>query len=372
MANEKKLKPAFNIGPGYTIKKYLDDRGWSQEDLSELMDISAKQLSQIINNKVRITIDTAVLLGKVFETSAESWINKDTEYRLNLKEDSSMESETQIKAQIRKFMPVSEILKKGWYNFDNSVKGYESLYEAIWGKEYTDDSMYKELNRKFCARQKKDNEKFTHDYSLTWQQVARLKAKEIAVPSYNEKKLQDIIHSYTTYTYLNNGISKIVKDLNNAGIKFFILSHLSKTYLDGACFYDKNNPVVVYTARYDRVDNFWFTLAHELAHVIMHLPKLKDQIFLDDLKDGEIINEQERDADKKAEEILRTDEILQEANPYLKYFSEEKLDLIAKKLKIEHSVIVGVLQHKKLVDYRKLNKYKKKVLEQFPQNIILG
>jgi hypothetical protein len=36
MNKGKELKPFINIGPGYTIKKYLDDRGWSQEDLSQI------------------------------------------------------------------------------------------------------------------------------------------------------------------------------------------------------------------------------------------------------------------------------------------------------------------------------------------------
>jgi addiction module HigA family antidote len=84
MNKGKELKPFINIGPGYTIKKYLDDRGWSQEDLSQITEISTKQLSNIINDKVRITIDTARLLSKAFECSPEFWINLDTRYRLNI------------------------------------------------------------------------------------------------------------------------------------------------------------------------------------------------------------------------------------------------------------------------------------------------
>jgi len=147
---------------------------------------------------------------------------------------------------------------------------------------------------------------------------------------------------------------------------------LSKTYLDGACFFENDNPVIVYTGRYDRIDNFWFTLAHEIAHVILHLPQHKEQCFLDDLKDGDGTNEQEKEADKKAEEILRVEEILTESQRYAKYFSELKLNTIAEKLQIEQSVILGVLQHKDFVDYRKLNKFKRKVVELFPKEIVFG
>ncbi len=372
MRNNKKLKPFINIGPGYTIKEYLDARGWSQEDLAQLTDISTKQLSQIINNKVRITIDTARLFSKAFETSAEFWINLDTNYRLNLQPDTLKETSTQKKAQIRKYMPVNEILKKGWYNFNNTAEGYEALYKGIWKKSYKDISMYENPENKFCARQKKENEEFANFYSLTWQQVARQKATKIKVPQYKKEKLQSIINNYSNYTVIENGIKIIIKDLNKAGIKFFILTHLTKTYLDGACFYDNENPVIVYTGRYDRVDNFWFTLAHEIAHVKLHSNLLKKKCFLDDLKEGLATDNIEKNADIEAEKMLRADEIITEASLYKNYLSETRLNIISNKLKIEKSVILGVLQHKGIVEYRKLNKYKRKVIELFPKEINFG
>jgi HTH-type transcriptional regulator/antitoxin HigA len=372
MGKETEIKPFINIGPGFTIKKYIEARGWSQDDLAQLTDISAKQLSKIINNKVRITIETARLLAKAFETSPEFWVNLDNRYRLNRKSDTIKENSTQRKAQIRKYMPVSEILKKGWFEFDKTAEGYEALFENIWDEKYINSTIYENIERKFCARQKNNHEDYTQYYSYTWQQIARIKAKIINVPSYNETLLKQIANNFTVYTYSKNGVEEIVKDLNRAGIKFFILSHLSKTYLDGACFFDEENPVIVYTGRYDRVDNFWFTLAHEIAHVLLHLQELKDQGFLDDLKDGEVTSVQEKEADQKAEEILRVVEILSHAQSYVNYFSEEKLNSISDTLKIDQSVILGVLQHKGLVEYRKLNQYKTKVVNRFPEEIVLG
>ena len=164
MGKETKIRQFINIGPGYTIKKYLDARGWSQEDLAQLTDISTKQLSKIINDKVRITIDTARLLAKAFETSAEFWINLDSRYRLNMEPDTSKENATQRKAKIRKYMPVSDILKKGWYIFDNTVEGYEALYESIWRTNHDDTTIFENSEQKFCARQKKDNEEYTQYY----------------------------------------------------------------------------------------------------------------------------------------------------------------------------------------------------------------
>ena len=70
--------------------------------------------------------------------------------------------------------------------------------------------------------------------------------------------------------------------------------------------------------------------------------------------------------------MLRVGEILQKAQPYLNYFSEVKLKEIADELQIEESVILGILQHKGHVDYRKMNKYKKKVLPLIPKELVMG
>ena len=62
-----------------------------------------------------------------------------------------------------------------------------------------------------------------------------------------------------------------------------IVRHLPRTHLDGAALQSEDgHPVIGLTLRYDRVDNFWWVLLHELAHVTRHLRK-SDHIFVDDL-----------------------------------------------------------------------------------------
>lgn len=87
------------------------------------------------------------------------------------------------------------------------------------------------------------------------------------------------------YTVRETGVPDVIHDLNEAGVIFLVQSHLSKTNLDGASFFYNDHPVIVYTARYDRIDNFWFTLAHEIAHLLLHFKQSTEGIFLDDLMD---------------------------------------------------------------------------------------
>lgn len=361
MAKLRELKPAIIIGPGDIIKSYLDDRSWTQEDLAEITDVSVKTISQIINHKQSISVEMAKLLSKAFENNPEFWLNLDNQYRLKLLNVESKEDSATIKTNIRKYMPVLEIQKNGWVDIsEKTVEGYKATYRSIWDREYTDTSVYEE-DPQYAARQNRENADFTLHYSITWHRIALNRVKGIKVPKYNRKKLEKIKADFTKYTTLVTGIEDIIADLNQAGIKFLYQKHLIKTYLDGACFFDRENPVIVYTARFDRTDHFWFTLAHEIAHILLHFEAVKSQYILDNLDDEEK-NDREKEADELAGEMLKYDDIIRLGQPYTRYFSEKHLLAISEELKVDPAVVLGKLQHDKLVDYRsRLNRYKGKV-----------
>ena len=107
------LKPFYNPGPGDIIKDAMEELGWQQDDLAEILGLSTKSVNLILNNKQAITPETAELLGKTFSTSAEMWLNLDAKYQLRKLEGKPSEKIiTKAKAEFRKLMPVCEIKKK--------------------------------------------------------------------------------------------------------------------------------------------------------------------------------------------------------------------------------------------------------------------
>ncbi len=106
-----------------------------------------------------------------------------------------------------------------------------------------------------------------------------------------------------------NGPSRVASLLADLGIAFVTLPHLPRTYLDGAALQlADGSPVVALTLRHDRIDNFWFCLLHELAHVARHMDYDSPAAFLDDQSlrrapsPGE--DPREAEADEWAEEAL--------------------------------------------------------------------
>ena len=98
--------------------------------------------------------------------------------------------------------------------------------------------------------------------------------------------------------------------LAERGIGFEYVSHLPRTHLDGAALrLIDGRPVIGLTLRYDRIDNFWFTLLHELAHVGLHMDgDDKETGFVDDHSlrniESPVGNSIERDADQWAQDAL--------------------------------------------------------------------
>ncbi|MCJ7508491.1 MAG: ImmA/IrrE family metallo-endopeptidase, partial [candidate division Zixibacteria bacterium] len=94
--------------------------------------------------------------------------------------------------------------------------------------------------------------------------------------------------------------------LKRNGIIFVIEPHFPRTYLDGATILvNKDNPVIGLTLRYDRLDNFWFTLLHELAHIARHYNS-GINLFYDEIEGIKVIDldEKEKAADALAEEAI--------------------------------------------------------------------
>lgn len=132
--------------------------------------------------------------------------------------------------------------------------------------------------------------------------------------------------------------------LGKHGIQLVIEPHLSRTYLDGAAMMTEDGtPVIGLTIRHDRIDNFWFSLLHELAHVAKHLAKASEAFF-DDLDASSGADRREEEADKLAGEAL----IPQRAwntSPAKNLRSPESAKHLANKLRIHPAIVAGRMRH---------------------------
>jgi len=142
--------------------------------------------------------------------------------------------------------------------------------------------------------------------------------------------------------------------LGQHGIPLIIEPHLPRTYLDGAAILvDADRPVIGLTIRYDRIDNFWYCLMHELAHIGRHLDAGVLRFF-DDLDVEGQGNTSEEEADELAGEALIPNDEWQKS-PAKSYRSPDAAEHLAKKLGIHRAIVAGRMRHD-ANNYRILNR----------------
>lgn len=152
----------------------------------------------------------------------------------------------------------------------------------------------------------------------------------------------------------NDGPKAAVEYLARHGIVLVVVPHLANTYLDGAAMMlDDGTPVVGMTIRYDRLDNFWFCLLHELAHIGRHMDGKGETLFVDDLELGRTADDKaEKEADEWANAALVppkewNDHPAQDA-PTVGNVIE-----LAQLVKVHPAIVAGRIR-RQYADYRKL------------------
>lgn len=180
---------------------------------------------------------------------------------------------------------------------------------------------------------------------LAWQAQALHLARAEDLPEYDPAAVDErALRTLVRQSYFRTGPQNAQELLNRWGIHMIILPHLPKTYLDGASFMGPwGRPVVGLTLRYDRLDNFWFTLLHELAHVRLHLDQ-EGLAFFDETRriEAEPDDPREREANAFARDMLISGEVWErKRHELLPRPSRRIVKQVAEELRVSAAVVAG-------------------------------
>ena len=238
--------------------------------------------------------------------------------------------------------PFAEIFKRGYF------QGFEGdLLDAKTRAEELLNSLFSSFGglqprQIYCMRAERD---IDLNALTVWQARALQIALQEELPVFSREELtEDFIRQMVQLSYFSQGIQMAQELLNNKGIHFVILPHLPKTYLDGACFYAPDQrPVIGMTLRHDRLDNFWFTLVHELAHLFLHFDE-RQIAFFDDTEQPveDPAYPQENEANELTCDMLVPPAIWDEVSAQLITLEDEQLILeTAERLSISPAIVAG-------------------------------
>lgn len=290
---EEKVYPMGMPSPLEAIKFRMEQQGLKAKDMIPYIG-SASKVSEVLAGKRALSLTMMRNLVKL-GIPAEVLLQE---------EGAKLPSDAAL--QQGKHFPVAEMVKRGWFaNFQGTVaeakSQLEDLLNAFVGK-LGPNALMPALNRQHVRNCGNHDEHAL----IAWRiRVATLALRE-SLPACKPGTVNaDFLKELARLSYLAEGPKLAKEFLNKSGIHLIFERHLPKTHLDGAALkLPDGSPVVALTLRHDRLDNFWFTLFHELAHVALHLDKDGVEAFFDDLTEGSKKDKCEKEADKLASEAL--------------------------------------------------------------------
>ena len=338
------------IPPGYTIKEQLEIKGMMQKDFAQRMDLSEKHISHLINGKVELTQDVALRLEYVLGISAGFWNNLEAIYReklLKVKEENELEEEINLLP----LFPYSKMMSLGW--IEKTKNDIERVLHLRRFFEVAKLCVIKDLSIPGIAYRKLSTKEIKNYDLAVWAQKARIESRNYQVSKVSIEKLKELIPKIRSLTVLkpDEFCPELIELMKSCGIALVFLPHLDGSFLHGATFVDGSKIVIGLTVRGAYAGKFWFSLFHELYHIIAgHV--YHDQVLSD---------EDEHKADCFARDTLIS---LDDYKRLIKLgnYDEYIINLFAKTINISPGIVVGRLQKDHIVGYDRFNQLKEKYI----------
>lgn len=340
-------QPNKAIHPGVTVGRTLAGLGMTQKSLSERTGITEKHISSIVNGEASITPDTAYLLANALGGSPSFWNNLQTNYeatKVRLENEKLAAAEVELVAahpylelKKRKYVedtrdPIQKVMQLWKFYGVNSLKSVQLTEAVAWRRGVTERVRVESL--------------------AAWLRCGELAAKDLAndveIQEFDETKLKSLLPTLRQCTkQQDNFWDKIVGQLAGAGVVTVAVAHFTGTRTNGATRWIGGHPVIQLSNYGKNADGIWFSLMHEIGHILKHGRKERYISFVD----GKEKSVEESEADAFASDVLIPRKDFDEF--VVRYdFSESAIRKFATKQDIDPGIVVGRLKIGGMLDWK--------------------
>lgn len=337
---EKRAFSFEDLDPLDVIEFRMVEQGLRQKDLVSMLG-SRSRVSEVLAGKRALTVQMIRALSVGLGVPADALIG--TEPR----KPTSLALASGIEIDWKKF-PYGEMERRGWFQGirvagSSEEERVHSFLAQVLPKEPSELL----FRRRFQGVDIDDKSYYS---TLAWTARVLMRAREMSgsLPSFDPAKItNDTLRDLARLSWLENGPRLAVEFLAKLGIVVIVEKRLKNAVIDGAAMLSEaGRPVIGLTLRIDRVDYFWFTLLHEVAHVWRHLND-SSEAFIDRV---ELIASAERTSEVKENEANRIakDALIRRAvwerSPARLAPSRENIQELADQLHIHPAIVAGRVQ----------------------------
>lgn len=359
MSNISEYNEIVAFHPGYYIAEIIEDMGISQNEFATRLGTNTKTLSYLLNGQANVTNDLAKKLATMMGTSSEVWLNLQKTYDQKLIEIQ----------QAKDFDEQAEVVKLIDYKYfvDNAGLPVTRLIRekianlCSWLKVSDLRIMIKpDFLVNFRTGINEVNEKNLLN-SRAWIQTAINLSNKIETKPYNSRLLKSYLPEIRSMTVQSPDVflPRMREIFSECGVAFVLLPNLKNSGVNGAVkWINEERVVLAMNNRRLDADIFWFSLFHEIKHVLQRKVKT---IFVSYSENEKIeVNKQlEEEADTFAANYLISVSDLRRFSP-TKYTSDAEIVSFAGSIGIHPGIVAGRLQHEGILQPGRCSKFKEK------------
>lgn len=341
MSNYIEFNDTIAFHPGYYIKEIIDESGLTQADFAKRLDTTPKNLSMLIRGEQSLSIDIAMKLSRMIGTSVNYWLNLQNSYDALI---AQFKSEEELVEERKVFEYFDYKYFRANYGLPDLPRKKDEQIKCV--REFLNVATLSVFTKRDMAVSfRSSTEKIAEGSTIkanVMVQIATNKALKIEAPKFNKKKFESAVNYALTLTHNHEEFYPLIREaFREAGVVFVILPNISGSKTNGATKKVGDNIMLMVNDRRLNADSFWFTLFHEIGHIING-----DYGISFEKETGR----QEEAADRYAEDMLIPPEQYQE------FVNKNKFDIqairsFANQIDRDPGIVLGRLQNDRKVGF---------------------
>ena len=353
MGDAHSFTPMWASPPGQTIRTRLYELGLDVPDLAKRLGISPSVVDGLLDGRAPISVEIARRLSQVVGGSVEFWVSRDCQYR-----DDLIRVETD---QWLSDLPVQEMTRLGWIRPDRDWTSRVSACLSFFGVEdiktwrATYEPILTASRMRISATVPRKNLAVA-----AWLRKATCEAEAVDVARWDASLMRESLEAIKRLTRRKDPsdfLPKLRSLLAKTGVALVVLRTLPGCPASGAArFMSTDRAMIVVSGRFLADDQFWFTVIHEIGHLLLH--GSQNMILDDPYSYDKVETQEEREANRFAADVLLPAGLRTQIPPsVLTHRDVISLSIAAG---VSPGIIVGQLQFENRIGRNQLNMLKRR------------